>query len=222
MIGIGVAAVAILVIIVSLITLGGSKPAPAAQPNTNPTQVVVPTPHQETDSGAPTTATPTPTAGPTSSAPHLPGVLQQGDTGPEVRWLQNRLKQLGIYDGDVTGTFDQATAAAVQQFQSRAHTSDPASTVGRSTRTALIAWGSKPRLSVFNADGEKKKSTANDIKRLQQALSAALNTQVKASGSYDAATMTAVMQYQAAIGQAPDGMTTDKVWSALQAGRLAA
>jgi peptidoglycan hydrolase-like protein with peptidoglycan-binding domain len=221
MIGVGVAAAAIVVIIVSLITLGGGKSAPTPQANTQPTEVLTPSPHKATDS-APSATTPTTSASATPMT-HVPGTLQLGDSGAEVKWLQNRLKQLGVYNGDATGTFDQATAAAVAAFQSRAHTADATGVVGRSTKTALIAWGSRPRLNIFTGDpgGKKRNGTSpDDVKRLQRALSVALNQDVKATGTYDVATAGAVMQYEAAVGLAPDGATGDKVWAALQQGKL--
>ena len=224
LIGVGVAAAAIVVIIVSLITLGGGKSTPAPQANTQPTQVLAPPPQKATATAPPETTAP-PTSAPSTPANHVPGVLQLGDTGAEVKWLQNRLKQLSLYNGEASGNFDQATAAAVAAFQARAHSTDPAGVVGRSTKTALIAWGSKPKLSVFGgADfGGKKPHGTNpeDVKRLQRALSVALNQDVKASGNYDMATVGAVMQYEAAVGLAPDGATGDKVWAALQQGKLA-
>jgi peptidoglycan hydrolase-like protein with peptidoglycan-binding domain len=208
-------------IIVSLITLGGAKSAPTPQANTQPTEVLTPSPHKATDS-APSATTPTTSASATPMT-HVPGTLQLGDSGAEVKWLQNRLKQLGVYNGDATGTFDQATAAAVAAFQSRAHTADATGVVGRSTKTALIAWGSRPRLNIFTGDpgGKKRNGTSpDDVKRLQRALSVALNQDVKATGTYDVATAGAVMQYEAAVGLAPDGATGDKVWAALQQGKL--
>jgi peptidoglycan hydrolase-like protein with peptidoglycan-binding domain len=222
MIGVGVAAAAILVIIVSLITLGGGKSTPPApRGNSQPTEVVTPTTQPQKPAATPPPTAPTSTA--TVPAGHVPGQLRLGDTGAEVKWLQNRLKQLNFYDGDATGTFDQATAAAVVAFQAHAHTADPSGVVARSTKTALIAAGAKPKMSILTADpGGKKKGapTPDDVKRLQRALSVALSQDVKASGNYDMATVGAVMQYEAAVGLGPDGMVGDRVWGALQQGKL--
>ena len=221
-IGIGVAAVAVVVIVVSLITIGGGTPTPAATPGSQQTEVVTPTAPQSTHSAAhgPTGA---PTTPPTSASSHAPGVMQLGDQGNDVKWLQNRLKQLGLYNGEVNGMFDQNTQNAVAQFQARTHPSDPSGVVGRSTKTALIAAGSKPRLSVFNPGGDgggKKGGNPEDIKRLQKALGVALNQNVRVSGTFDVETLGAVMQYQAAVGLGPDGVAGDKVWSALQQGKI--
>lgn len=42
-----------------------------------------------------------------------------GATGDEVRGVQARLKQIDWYSGDVTGTYDAATVAAVKGFQGK-------------------------------------------------------------------------------------------------------
>ncbi|MFC6288018.1 peptidoglycan-binding protein [Nocardioides sp. GCM10027113] len=48
-----------------------------------------------------------------------PRLLGAGDTGPEVRDLQARLKAIAWISGDVTGTFDPTTVAAVRGFQAK-------------------------------------------------------------------------------------------------------
>jgi peptidoglycan hydrolase-like protein with peptidoglycan-binding domain len=219
-IGVGVAAAAILVIVVSLITLGGGKGSPSAAAPTNaPTQDVTPAPSQ-----LPTTDQPTSdlSTSATPSVSHIPGALQFGDTGATVKWLQTRLHQLGLYNGPISGKFDQATVTAVEAFQQRSHAADPPGVVGRSTKTALIAWGSRPRLTVVGALGGDKHSKVNpeDVKRLQRALASALNQDIKASGTFDAATFGAVVAYQGSVGLPPDGVAGDQVWAALQSGRI--
>ncbi|MFD0638979.1 peptidoglycan-binding protein [Catenulispora yoronensis] len=159
-----------------------------------------------------------------STAPHPPGTLALGVTGADVKWLQTRLKQLHLYNGEVSGTFDQATQAAVIAFQNRTHPADPAGVVGRPTKTALIAAGSKPQLSMMSmiggGDRHGKPANPEDVKRLQRALSSALNQNVKASGQFDMDTFGAVVQYQAAVGLQADGVANDKVWGALQQGKV--
>lgn len=222
LIGVGAAAAAILVVVVSLITLGSGKSTPSAQ-NPAPGQIVIPTATQAArgSSHAPAqSGSSAPSGNSTSSSVQTPGSLQMGDSGPQVKALQERLKQLHLYSGPINSTFDQATAQAVAQFQAKAHASDPAGVVGRSTRTALVAAGSKPNLSIFSGAGKKPHQNPDDVKRLQRALASALNANIPASGNYDTTTIGAVMRYQTAVGLFPDGLTGDKVWSALQSGRL--
>ncbi|MFB7510854.1 peptidoglycan-binding domain-containing protein [Streptomyces broussonetiae] len=70
--------------------------------------------------GAPPAATPTATSSATAAAdPDGPGTLRQGDTGPEVTELQERLLRIpDVYrDGSASGTYDAALTAAVARFQ---------------------------------------------------------------------------------------------------------
>jgi hypothetical protein len=48
-----------------------------------------------------------------------PLLLEPGDTGPQVRALQARLRQLFWYAGDVTDTYGPKTTAAVRGFQEK-------------------------------------------------------------------------------------------------------
>ncbi|MEU6380680.1 peptidoglycan-binding domain-containing protein [Streptomyces sp. NPDC046909] len=69
--------------------------------------------------------TPTPTPSPTASAPPAaadpdgPGTLREGDSGPEVTELQQRLLRIpDVYrDGPTNGTYDTVLTEAVARFQ---------------------------------------------------------------------------------------------------------
>jgi peptidoglycan hydrolase-like protein with peptidoglycan-binding domain len=229
MIGIGVAAGAVLVIVVSLITLGGNSSAPSAGPANTPGSVTTPTgtPSSAASSSAETTtpSSSSPSSSASSPSQHTPGLLQLGDTGAEVKWLQTRLHQLGVYNGPINSTFDQATQAAVAAFQARTHPTDSSGVVGRSTKTALIAAGSKPTLTpqlpnLPGGDKHHKGPNPADVKRLQQALASALNSPVKATGQFDMDTFGAVVQYQSALHLTADGVVNGPVWEALQQGRI--
>ncbi len=231
-IGIGVAAGAVLVIVVSLITLGGHS-TPSAGPTGAQGSVTTPTGTPSSSAPSSASATTSTSSSPSSSASspsqHAPGVMQLGDSGADVKWLQGRLKQLGVYNGPVSGTFDQATQAAVAAFQAKAHPADPSGSVGRSTKTALIAAGSKPTLTAalpnmpggpFGGDKHHKGGSAADVKRLQQALASALNIDLKATGQFDVDTFGAVVQYQSAMHLMADGAVNGPVWADLQQGKI--
>lgn len=47
------------------------------------------------------------------------GILQLGDVGPDVTDLQQRLSNLGYYQGPIDGNFGEGTQSAVIQFQER-------------------------------------------------------------------------------------------------------
>lgn len=53
-------------------------------------------------------------------SPEQPVLYRNGDEGEEVSKIQERLKELGYYDGEVTGKFDDATEAAYVKFQEAA------------------------------------------------------------------------------------------------------
>jgi peptidoglycan hydrolase-like protein with peptidoglycan-binding domain len=66
------------------------------------------------------TATPTPVPVPTPTPDTtFPGVLEYGSTGDSVRSMQERLKQLGYFEGKVSSGFYIRTKTAVTQFQSQ-------------------------------------------------------------------------------------------------------
>jgi len=62
--------------------------------------------------------------------------LQTGDRGTEVTTLQQRLRQLGYFEGRITGNFDPATTAAVIRFQKAKGLSQDG-IVGEQTQEAL-------------------------------------------------------------------------------------
>ncbi|MEV5880604.1 peptidoglycan-binding domain-containing protein [Streptomyces sp. NPDC052101] len=104
--------------------------------------------HQEATATPPAitlapTPTPTPTAplAPTAATdPDGPGTLRQGDTGPEVAELQERLLRVpDVYrDGSTDGTYDATLTAAVARFQLWYGISgDETGVYGNDTRRAL-------------------------------------------------------------------------------------
>lgn len=98
-------------------------------PSTPPTAEATDPP--STPSGIPTSSptaeptavpTATPTATPTETEPPAPPkvvILQPGDTGPKVRSMQARLRQIGWFDGDVSDLYGPRTRAAIEGFQAK-------------------------------------------------------------------------------------------------------
>ncbi|MFF4685346.1 peptidoglycan-binding protein [Streptomyces sp. NPDC001307] len=97
-------------------------------------------PHRPATTAPPATAPappPTPTA---ATDPDGPGTLRQGDTGPEVAELQQRLLRVpDVYrDGSTSGTYDAGLTAAVARFQLWYGISgDETGVYGNDTRRAL-------------------------------------------------------------------------------------
>ncbi|CAM5281436.1 peptidoglycan-binding domain-containing protein [Streptomyces avidinii] len=82
----------------------------------------------------PPTAPSTPASGPPGSS----GTLRMGDTGPEVRSLQELLHGQGFTYVSVTGVFDAQTKRGVSQLQrDRSIKGDPNGVYGPATRAAM-------------------------------------------------------------------------------------
>lgn len=73
-------------------------------------------------------------------------VLKQGDRGAEVTAVQRRLRDLGYFNGQLTGYFGRATKEAVSRFQ-QAYLIQPDGIVGSETQSAL--FGSATATSQF-------------------------------------------------------------------------
>ncbi|MFG2497290.1 peptidoglycan-binding protein [Streptomyces sp. NPDC048441] len=81
-----------------------------------------------------------------SASPSIGGVLSQGDRGPEVTELQQRLQQLYLYVDEADGIYDTPVADAVARYQyARGTQRDGEGVYGEETRAALEAETSEPR-----------------------------------------------------------------------------
>ena len=97
--------------------VGHASTAPTS-PTTSPTSSTPPTPGQTPTTPAP--EPPKPTTKPTTKPSPAPViVMRRGDTGPKVRALQARLRQIGWFSGDVTNSYGPRTTAAVEGFQAK-------------------------------------------------------------------------------------------------------
>ncbi|MET1008256.1 MAG: NlpC/P60 family protein, partial [Propionibacteriaceae bacterium] len=112
------------------------------------------------------------------------------------------------YSVKADGSFSAADSAKLKKFQSDHHV-NVSGNVYASSWVALISRGSQPTLKV----GDRGAS----VKRLQNSLNAS-NHKVKATGTYTAATATAVRAVQKAAHLKVTGATTAAVWNVLQAG----
>jgi lipoprotein-anchoring transpeptidase ErfK/SrfK len=111
------------------------------QANGPPASSASPTPTGAAPSPTVTEPSPTsPTASPTSSTPSIPppaaARLRWGDTGEQVRTVQQRLESLGYWVGPVDGVFGPLTRQAVYAVQKAAGISRDG-VVGPDTRSAL-------------------------------------------------------------------------------------
>jgi lysozyme len=77
-------------------------------------------------------------------------ILQRGSKCQEVGWLQERLKDLGYYQGEIDEDFGTGTDAAVKNFQAAIFGSSEADgKVGSKTWTALCGKPPKPESTPF-------------------------------------------------------------------------
>ncbi|MEU6892585.1 peptidoglycan-binding protein [Streptomyces sp. NPDC046557] len=123
-----------------------AEPGPSSAVPTRP-KTPAPTPGSTTPSGAVSAASPDarprgPIQGAPSAAPPPPAddsrTLRQGDKGPEVRELQQRLYDQGFTYVAVTGVYDGRTRRGVAQLQrDRDIKGDPPGVYGPATRAAF-------------------------------------------------------------------------------------
>ncbi|MEW2157757.1 peptidoglycan-binding domain-containing protein [Streptomyces sp. NPDC007189] len=134
--GIRRAAVAVAVAAAALLGFGGALLLPGRQDSA----AASPPPSAATTAPPTTASAPTPSLAPSAADPDGPGTLRQGDTGPEVTELQERLLRIpDVYrDGSTSGTYDTGLTAAVARFQLwYGITGDETGVYGDDTRRAL-------------------------------------------------------------------------------------
>lgn len=137
--------------------------------------------------------------------------LAAGASGTEVRAAQCLLADAGFPTGDKpSGSFDEATTAAVKKFQTKVGL-EPSGSIDKHTWTALLSTGETPEL--------KEGSTGADVTRVQRALTAALGAPLTQDGDFGPKTKQAVTDYQTAAGVEATGVVDAATWQALQAGR---
>ncbi|WP_406208050.1 peptidoglycan-binding protein [Streptomyces sp. NBC_01017] len=119
---------------------------PASSPSKRPTDSSA-TPADSSPTTAPSTAG----AGTSAPAPEptavegRPPVLRLGDEGPEVTELQLRLRQIGLYAGDIDGDYDRVVEGSVRTYQlTRVILSEQSGVYGTATRTSLESETSEP------------------------------------------------------------------------------
>ncbi len=169
------------------------------------------------------TAAPSRTNTPTVRATATPKVsqnlyLRYGDTGSDVRTMQNRLIALGYLSGEASGTFDRVTEKAVTAFQKR-NVSYSDGVAGPMTLTALYSANAKGTSTSQGVIGVKLEqgSEGTEVKRVQQRLKELGYYSGSVDGDYGSGTIAAVKAFQNANNLDDDGkagpMTLDKLYS---------
>lgn len=179
------------------------------------------------DSALEPTPTPTPDSGSSDgdsgSITVTPDrALTNGDSGEDVKSVQQRLKELGYLSGTADGVYGDATTAAMTAFQQ----------MNSLTATGNGNMATYARLfsdDAITAEGVKEDdasptytnlmigSTGTAVIRLQQKL-AELKYTVTVTGTYDQTTYTAVLAFQRRNALTPDGIAGAKTQTKLYSG----
>ena len=174
-----------------------ATPTPTPKPTKTPTPKPTAT-RKPTATPKPTpkvTPTPRPTATPNLSKDYY---LQLGASGARVRTLQNRLIQLGWLGGRATGTFDEATEAAVRAFQKKTKGLWEDGIAGPDTLAALYSDNAARGTTTAATSGEtlENGSEGEAVRSLQKRLKELGYLSGTVDGSFGDATEEAVKAFQ--------------------------
>lgn len=137
--------------------------------------------------------------------------IEAGASGSEVRRIQRRLIELGyMARGGASGTFDDATVAAVNRFL-QAVGREPTGTLTGDMQTFLMS-DNAPRLGEAADDTEYQNLNPGDkgeaVLNLQRRLVELGYANGTPNGQYGKATISAVQLYQSANGLDADGLAS--------------
>jgi peptidoglycan hydrolase-like protein with peptidoglycan-binding domain len=149
--------------------------------------------------------TPRPTATPAYSTNTY---LRNGNSGKQVRQMQERLISLGYLVGKATSNFDNATEAGVIAFQRR-NTSYADGVAGPETLKALYSSSAKKASSAAGVIGVSLKAGSTEkaaVRLLQQKLKSLGYYKGSVDGSFGVGTEDAVKAFQRNNGLTADGV----------------
>ncbi|MDD4587560.1 MAG: peptidoglycan-binding protein [Heliobacteriaceae bacterium] len=149
--------------------------------------------------------------------------LKKGDTGEEVKQVQQLLSQAGFYQGKLDGEFGALMEKAVIAFQTK-YKLVTDGLVGPQTwakLTAVAGDTTSPGSGGTNPDQLtrqlKKGDTGEEVKQVQQLLSQAGFYQGKLDGEFGALTEKAVIAFQTKYKLVTDGLVGPQTWAKLTA-----
>ena len=141
------------------------------------------------------------------------GVLKSGSKGPEVKALQERLKELGYYKSTCDGSYGSVTISAVKAFQkNNGLTQD--GVAGATTLKKLNSSSAVGANDKTSSDKEETKddgtlkagSTGTEVKALQERLKELGYYKYTCDSSYGTRTVEAVKAFQKNNGLTQDGV----------------
>ena len=135
--------------------------------------------------------------------------MQRGDSGDDVLFLQNRLKDLKYYNGELSGNFGNATRDAVKTFQ-RDFGLEETGVADIQTQMVLYTTMYRPL---------KYGSTGDDVKELQTQLTALGYYKGQIKGNFLEATQKAVERFQQNNGLKVTGVADPDTQEVLFSGK---
>ena len=207
-----------------------ATPTPTATPMPNPYQQstrmpgpVVTTPPSNTTQQGGSVILPVVSV---TNNPVTTSTLRNGDTGSDVKKMQERLKELGYLKGTADGDFGAATETAVKNFQAQ-NGLGVDGVAGSATLTRLYSASARkaptttttntPRPTNTPFTSYKKGDSGAEISKLQRRLKELGYLKGIADGDFGTATEQAVMAFQRNNGLTADGkagsFTLDKLYS---------
>lgn len=168
-----------------------------------PTPSITPRTVRITEDPALPTSTPTPC------------ILQKNSIGIEVKQLQQRLKDLGYYSGDVDGQYGTGTQTAVTAFQAQ-HGLKADGVAGEQTLAILYSESAQTFVPTPTPSATpamlSSGSSGDEVKALQSRLQQLGFYSGVLDGDYGKGTRAAVKLFQAQHGLDDDGIAGQKHW----------
>ncbi len=173
-------------------------------------------------------ATPTPTAqvdsmllvtiDPNNTPSPTPLLMKVGSAGDEVTRIQERLKELGFYSGEVDGKYGQGTAEAVKQFQSQ-HNLAADGIAGNDTVTWLFSGSAATYIPTPTPSPTpamlQKGDKGGSVTALQERLKELGFYTTSVDGDFGGGTTEAVRLFQSQHGLDVDGIAAEKTLALL-------
>ena len=144
--------------------------------------------------------------------------LESGKSGKQVKTMQNRLIELGWLAGSASGTYDDATEAAVIAFQKKAKLWADGK-AGPKTLEALYSSNAPSSSKPASGSGEtlERGSKGSEVKKLQNRLKDLGYLEGSVDGDFGEKTEAAVIDFQQSNGLTADGKagtaTQNKIYS---------
>ena len=144
--------------------------------------------------------------------------LEHGKSGKQVKTMQNRLIELGWLSGSASGTYDDATEAAVIAFQKKAKLWADGK-AGPKTLEALYSSSAPSTSKPASGSGEtlERGSKGSEVKKLQNRLKDLGYLDGSVDGDFGEKTEAAVVDFQQNNGLTADGKagtaTQNKIYS---------